>query len=91
MSNVSITGLLVPKYAKDAPAPVQHLNPFASLIVMNALHHHIWEFRSQLSVYMSLGVTVPFWDMDIARQPMEIQNGFEGRKTASLFTCADLS
>lgn len=76
----SVAGILIPKYAKDAPHPVQHLNPFASLCLVNALHHHIWEFRSQLSVYLSLGVTVPFWAREDITQPKGIENGFEGRK-----------
>lgn len=80
-ANESVTGVLVPKYATDAPSPVQHLNPLASLCVLTALHHHIWEFRSQLSVYMSLGVEVPFGEpVNGGRQPREVENGFEGRK-----------
>jgi hypothetical protein len=79
----SIAGLLVPPYAENSPAPVHHLNPFASLCLVNALHHHIWEFRAQLSVYFSIGVTVPFWQPERNDQPRDIRDGFEGRKRAS--------
>ena len=82
-SYASVTGLLIPKYAQDPPGPVQHLNPLAAICVINALYHHIWEFRSQLSVYFSLGVTVPFWEKDPDTEPKEMRDGFEGRKNVS--------
>jgi hypothetical protein len=75
-----VTNLLVPRYARPAPPPLRALNPFASLCLINALHHHIWEFRSQLSVYRSIGVVMTLWHPDEPDKQPDLQHGFEGRR-----------
>jgi len=47
---------------------------------MNALHHHIWEFRSQLSVYQSINVVSTLWRPDENEFSPDLGHGFEGRR-----------
>lgn len=75
-----VTGLIIPRYARPAPAPLPNLNPFASLCLITALYHHIWEFRSQLSVYQSTGVVMTLWHPDEPEKHPDLQHGFEGRR-----------
>ncbi len=40
----SIAAILTPNYVPEMekPAPIEYLSPFASLIIVSALHHHIY-------------------------------------------------
>lgn len=75
-----ISSLLTPAYAEHAHPPIDHISSFASLCLINALHHHVYEFRSQLGVYHSIGLHIPLYKLD---EPLEKGLGFEGRKNAS--------
>lgn len=74
----SVAAILTPKYVaeEDRPQAIDNLNSFGSLVVASALHHHIYEFRAQLSVYESIGLDVP-------NHQSEEGSGFEGRREVS--------
>ncbi|KAJ9121313.1 hypothetical protein QFC24_004649 [Naganishia onofrii] len=75
----STSALLTPVYvnAEDKPSPIRHLNAFAALVMVASLHHHIFEFRTQLSIYLSAGLNVPLYRVGMA---LNISYGFEGRR-----------
>ncbi|KAI5451120.1 hypothetical protein NCC49_001996 [Naganishia albida] len=75
----STSALLTPVYvnAEDKPPPIRHLNAFAALVMVASLHHHIFEFRTQLSIYLSAGLNVPLYRVGMA---LNISYGFEGRR-----------
>lgn len=84
-----ISGVLTPKFAIPPPEPVQDLNSFAALCIVNALHHHIYDFMAHLGIYDSIGLHVPSYQPHaVQRSDLHSQNdpggGFEGRKLVSL-------
>ena len=59
---------------------MRQLNPFAALVTVSGLHHHIFEFRNQLGSYTSTGLSVPLYRPGDEER---LRDGFEGRKQAS--------
>jgi hypothetical protein len=47
---------------------------------MNALHHYIYEFRSQLAVYQSIGVVSTLWHPNENEFSPDLAHGFDGRR-----------
>jgi hypothetical protein len=74
-----LSALLTPIYVEEHNRiqPIRCLNPFAALVMVSALHHHIYEFRSQLSTYVSVGLPVPMYRPGSEER---LRDGFEGRK-----------
>jgi hypothetical protein len=78
----SLTALLTPIYVEEYNRipPIPCLNPFAAMVTVSALHHHIYEFRSQLSTYTGAGLPVPIYRPGSEER---LRDGFEGRKQVS--------
>lgn len=82
VADSSLTGILVPRSTDNPPPPVRYLNPFCQLIIVQALHHHIWEFRSQYAVYRSMGISVSIWQGEA--HDRELSVGFAGHQVVSV-------
>jgi hypothetical protein len=78
----SSAALLTPTYVEEQNriAPIPCLNPFAALLTVSALHHHIYEFRAQLGSYTGSGLAVPLYRPGSEER---MRDGFEGRRQVS--------
>ena len=47
------------EYRSDGYLPMRPINSFAALILSASLHHHVFEYRTQMNYYVAASVRVP--------------------------------
>jgi hypothetical protein len=59
--SLSVSAILTPHFVPEPekPAPIDYLNPFASLVLVSALHHHIYGVSAVSSPLVPRAQSVP--------------------------------